>query len=68
MFLAGCFVGAFIVSYMADILGRKKSILIGGIIFLFGGSLQVYIYLDDKRHLQIQLESTFLEESYRVWV
>jgi MFS family permease len=41
-FLIGCFFGAFLVSYMADILGRKKSILIGGVGFLFGGAFQTF--------------------------
>ena len=39
-FLLGCFFGALVVSYMADILGRKKSIMIGGSGFLVGGFLQ----------------------------
>lgn len=41
-FLIGAFAGAFVVSYMADILGRKKSILIGGVGFLAGSLLQTF--------------------------
>ncbi|KAJ3221401.1 hypothetical protein HK099_003548 [Clydaea vesicula] len=36
-FLIGCAVGAVLVSFMADKLGRKKSIIIGGILFSLGG-------------------------------
>jgi MFS family permease len=39
-FLIGAFFGALIVAYIADMLGRKRSILIGGVFFLFGGSFQ----------------------------
>ncbi|KAJ3397953.1 hypothetical protein HDU92_000054 [Lobulomyces angularis] len=39
-FLLGCTVGAVIVSMMADILGRKRSILVGGFAFAVGGLLQ----------------------------
>lgn len=39
-FLAGCFFGALIVSYMADAFGRKRSIIIGGLGFLVGGAIQ----------------------------
>lgn len=39
-FLLGCVVGALIVSWMADSLGRKWSILIGGGLFAVGGGLQ----------------------------
>lgn len=35
-FLLGCLAGAAIVSWMADFLGRKRSILIGGILFNVG--------------------------------
>lgn len=41
-FLLGCFFGAFLVSYMADIYGRKRSILIGGVGFLIGGAIQTF--------------------------
>lgn len=39
-FLIGCFLGAFAVSYLADLLGRKRSILAGGATFLVGGIIQ----------------------------
>ncbi|KAJ3020025.1 hypothetical protein HKX48_001440 [Thoreauomyces humboldtii] len=39
-FLLGCLAGALIVSYTADILGRKRSILIGGLLFVTGATLQ----------------------------
>lgn len=39
-FLVGCLAGSAIVSWMADYIGRKVSLLIGGIIFLVGGILQ----------------------------
>ncbi|KAI8908312.1 sugar transporter [Gorgonomyces haynaldii] len=41
-FLAGCFVGAFFVSYLADALGRKRSIVLGGSVFLGGAALQTF--------------------------
>ncbi|KAI8592650.1 sugar transporter [Geranomyces variabilis] len=40
-FLLGCLAGAAIVSWMADFLGRKRSILIGGILFVIGVTMQV---------------------------
>lgn len=40
LFLVGCVVGAMIVSVMADYLGRKRSILVGGLLFAAGGALQ----------------------------
>ncbi|KAI9095581.1 sugar transporter [Phlyctochytrium arcticum] len=39
-FLLGCLGGAIIVSWMADFLGRKRSILVGGILFCIGVVLQ----------------------------
>jgi MFS family permease len=39
-FLIGAFFGALVVAYIADMLGRKRSILIGGVFFLFGGCFQ----------------------------
>lgn len=39
-FLLGCVVGAAIVSWLADAIGRKWSILIGGGLFALGGGLQ----------------------------
>ncbi|KAI9353371.1 hypothetical protein DFJ73DRAFT_959178 [Zopfochytrium polystomum] len=39
-FLYGCVVGAAIVSFLADVIGRKFSIILGGIIYTAGGSLQ----------------------------
>jgi sugar porter (SP) family MFS transporter len=39
-FLAGCFLGAAFVSWLADFLGRKKSIIFGGFLFIIGGVLQ----------------------------
>nr|KAJ3420055.1 hypothetical protein HK105_006159 [Polyrhizophydium stewartii] len=39
-FLIGCVGGALIVSMMADALGRKYSILLGGLLFTIGGVLQ----------------------------
>ncbi|KAJ3139416.1 hypothetical protein HK101_003643 [Irineochytrium annulatum] len=41
-FLFGCVVGAAIVSILADKLGRKLSILIGGFIFTLGGAGQTF--------------------------
>ncbi|KAJ3177789.1 hypothetical protein HDU87_004311 [Geranomyces variabilis] len=40
-FLLGCLAGAAIVSWMADFLGRKRSILVGGILFVIGVTMQV---------------------------
>lgn len=40
IFLIGCVVGAAIVSWLADVIGRKYSILIGGALFTIGGGLQ----------------------------
>jgi MFS transporter, SP family, sugar:H+ symporter len=39
-FLIGCFISSFIVSYRADYIGRKKSILFGGAGFPIGGFSQ----------------------------
>ncbi|KAJ1541884.1 hypothetical protein HK405_010351, partial [Cladochytrium tenue] len=39
-FLFGCVVGAAIVSFLADLIGRKFSIVLGGIIYTAGGTLQ----------------------------
>lgn len=39
-FLIGCLFGSFIVSYIADSLGRKLSIITGGCFFLIGGGFQ----------------------------
>lgn len=41
-FLAGCAVGALIVSLLADYLGRKRSILIGASLFAVGGFVQAF--------------------------
>ncbi|CEP01631.1 Hexose transporter 1 [Plasmodiophora brassicae] len=43
-FLAGCFAGAWIVAYLADLFGRKRSILLGGGIFLIGAALQAFTW------------------------
>ncbi|KAJ3046541.1 hypothetical protein HK102_013142, partial [Quaeritorhiza haematococci] len=39
-FLLGCVFGALLVSMMADMIGRKWSILIGGFLFAAGGAVQ----------------------------
>ncbi|KAJ3104177.1 hypothetical protein HDU96_009009, partial [Phlyctochytrium bullatum] len=39
-FLFGCIGGAFICSFMADMIGRKLSIIIGGTLFAIGGVVQ----------------------------
>ncbi|KAJ3094390.1 hypothetical protein HDU96_001692 [Phlyctochytrium bullatum] len=39
-FLFGCIVGAFICSFLADSIGRKLSIIIGGSLFAVGGTVQ----------------------------
>jgi len=39
-FLVGCMIGAIIVSYTADILGRKRNIIIGSFFFTVGGLIQ----------------------------
>ncbi|KAJ1553188.1 hypothetical protein HK405_008684 [Cladochytrium tenue] len=39
-FLYGCVVGAAIVSFLADLIGRKFSIVLGGLIYTAGGTLQ----------------------------
>ncbi|KAJ3093975.1 High-affinity glucose transporter rgt2 [Phlyctochytrium planicorne] len=39
-FLYGCIGGALICSFIADILGRKKSIISGGLLFAVGGVIQ----------------------------
>jgi MFS family permease len=41
-FLIGCFFGSLLVSHIADSFGRKKSILVGGFGFLFGGAFQTF--------------------------
>ncbi|PBK98199.1 general substrate transporter [Armillaria gallica] len=40
IFVLGCFFGMFPVAYAADILGRRKTILLGGLIYILGGALQ----------------------------
>ena len=40
MFTGGAFFGAAVAGSMGDILGRKKTIIIGAIIFCLGGGLQ----------------------------
>ncbi|KIY73957.1 general substrate transporter [Cylindrobasidium torrendii FP15055 ss-10] len=40
IFVLGCFFGMFPVAYMADTLGRRKTILTGGLIYIVGGALQ----------------------------
>jgi MFS family permease len=40
MFLFGCIIGAGIFSMVSDMLGRKRSILVGGTLFGIGGLLQ----------------------------
>ncbi|TPX61303.1 hypothetical protein PhCBS80983_g01195 [Powellomyces hirtus] len=40
LFLIGCLVGALVVSWMADAIGRKRSILVGGILFVIGCAMQ----------------------------
>ncbi|TPX52967.1 hypothetical protein SeMB42_g01079 [Synchytrium endobioticum] len=40
LFLVGCVVGALLVSFGGDLLGRKKIIFIGGLFFILGGALQ----------------------------
>jgi len=40
MFLLGCVFGAGIFTFVVDTIGRKKSIIIGGILFAAGGTLQ----------------------------
>ncbi|KAI8820678.1 sugar transporter [Fimicolochytrium jonesii] len=42
LFLVGCLVGALAVSWMADVIGRKKSILVGGVLFTAGAVLQTF--------------------------
>ncbi|KAJ3101020.1 hypothetical protein HDU97_001720 [Phlyctochytrium planicorne] len=39
-FLFGCIGGALVCSFMADALGRKYSIIVGGLLFAIGGLLQ----------------------------
>ena len=39
-FLFACVVGAAIFSVVSDSLGRKKSIIIGGVLFAIGGAVQ----------------------------
>ncbi|RKO83577.1 general substrate transporter [Blyttiomyces helicus] len=41
MFLIGCVFGAISVSYLADFLGRKRSIILGSLTFLVGVTVQV---------------------------
>lgn len=40
LFLLGCAIGAIFVSWLADVWGRKKSIVMAGMVFLIGGMLQ----------------------------
>jgi len=40
LFLAGCIPGAFLVSYLADYLGRRASVFLGTVAFLAGAVLQ----------------------------
>jgi sugar porter (SP) family MFS transporter len=40
IFLIGCVVGALVVSWLADLLGRKRSIILGGAFFAVGGTFQ----------------------------
>jgi MFS family permease len=37
---AGSFAGALLVSYMADRIGRKKTVILSGIIWIIGSTLQ----------------------------
>jgi sugar porter (SP) family MFS transporter len=42
MFLLGCSVGAMFASWFCDYMGRKRSILVAGTVFLVGGAVQSF--------------------------
>ncbi|KAI8896817.1 general substrate transporter [Globomyces pollinis-pini] len=47
IFLAGCALGAIMVSYLADSLGRKRTILASGLLFLIGAAGQTFAPVGD---------------------